>query len=145
MNNDQLIQFLELLKRDVINSMQANGRFSTGKTAQQIIIVEDDDTVQLQFPDYMMALETGRAPTNTGAIPGNPPMIQRIQQWCQAKGISDKAAWAIKKSIDKKGYPGKPGILTEPLSDENINLRLDPILADMATLISEELMSQLSG
>jgi len=145
MNNDQLIQFLELLKRDVINSMQANGRFSTGKTAQQIIIVEDDDTVQLQFPDYMMALETGRAPTNTGAIPGNPPMIQRIQQWCQAKGISDKAVWAIKKSIDKKGYPGKPGILTEPLSDENINLRLDPILADMATLISEELMSQLSG
>ena len=145
MNNDQLILFLELLKTDVINSMQANDRFATGQTVQQIMIVENDDNVQLQFPDYMMALETGRAPTSAGAMQGNPPMIGRIQQWCQAKGISDKAAWAIKKSIDKKGYPGKAGILTEPLSDENINMRLDPTLDDMATLISKELMNELSG
>ena len=140
MNNDQLINLLELLKTDVINSMQANGRYATGQTAKQITVVEDGSNVQLQFPDYMQALETGRGPTSTDAVAGDPPMIQRIQQWCQAKGIPDKAAWAIKKSIDKKGYKGIAGILTEPLSDDNINLRLDPILDDIASSISEELM-----
>lgn len=140
MNNGQLIQFLDLLKTDVINSMQANGRFSTGQTAKEIIITIEGDNVQLQFPDYMMAIETGRAPTSKNAIPGNPPMIQRIQAWCQAKGINSKAAWAIKKSIDKHGYPGKPGILAEPLGNDNINLRLDPVLEDIATLIREKLI-----
>jgi len=140
MNNDQLINLLELLKTDVINSMQANGRYATGQTAKQITVVEDGSNVQLQFPDYMQALETGRGPTSNDAVAGDPPMIQRIQQWCQAKGIPDKAAWAIKKSIDKKGYKGIAGILTEPLSDDNINLRLDPILDDIASSISEELM-----
>jgi len=75
MNNDQLIQFLELLKTDVINSMQANGRYATGQTATEIVITLDSDKVQLQFPDYMIALETGRAPTGNNAVPGNPPMI----------------------------------------------------------------------
>ena len=140
MNNDQLIQFLELLKTDVINSMQTSGRFASGQTTQQIAIIDDGDSVQLQFPEYMMALETGRRPTGKNPAKGNPPMIERIKQWCQAKGISDKAAWAVKKSIDKRGYPGKPGVLTQPLSEENINLRLGPVLDEMATSIGEELI-----
>jgi hypothetical protein len=140
MKNDQLIQLLELLKTDVINSMQANGKYATGQTARQITIVENGNNVQLQFPDYMLALEIGRGSTSKNAVAGNPPMIQRIQQWCAAKGIPDKAAWAIKKSIDKKGYLGKPGILTEPLGNENINLRLNPVLDDFASVIREELL-----
>jgi hypothetical protein len=87
-----------------------------------------------------MALEKGRVPTGKDAMPGNPPMIQRIMEWCEAKGISVKAAWAIKKSIDKKGYAGKPGILSEPLGGDNINLRLDPVMDDIATEISAELI-----
>jgi hypothetical protein len=139
MNNDQLIQFLDSLKTDVINSMQANGTIGSGQTIQQILIVQEDDKLQLQLPDYLMALENGRSPTGKNAIPGNPPMIQRIQAWCQAKGISGKLAWAIKKSIDKKGYPGKPGIISGPLSTDNINSRLDPALNDMAASATEEL------
>jgi hypothetical protein len=140
MKNDQLIQLLELLKTDVINSMQANGKYTTGQTARQITIVENGNNVQLQFPDYTLALEMGRGPTSKNAVAGDPPMIQRIQQWCQAKGIPDKAAWAIKKSIDKKGYKGKPGILTEPLSNKNISLRLNPVLDDIASAIREGLL-----
>lgn len=140
MKNDQLIQLLELLKTDVINSMQANGKYATGQTARQITIAEDGNNVQLQFPDYMLTLEVGRGPTSKSAVAGDSPMIQRIQRWCQAKGIPDKAAWAIKKSIDKKGYKGKPGILIEPLSNENINLRLNPVLENIASVIREELL-----
>src|SRR5580704_6318558 len=137
MNNDQLIQFLELLKTDVINSMQANGKNATGQTAKQFIIAANGGNVQLQLPGYTQLLETGRGPTNSNAVAGNPPMIQRIQQWCQAKGIPDKAAWAIKKSIDKRGYKGKPGIMSEPLGDDNINQRLSPVLENLAHELSE--------
>jgi len=132
-NNDQLTILLESLKTDVINAMQAKGKYATGQTGAAITIISDDDMAQLQLPGYMQELETGRGPTSKNAAPGNPPMIQRIQTWCQAKGLPDKAAWAIKKSIDKKGYKGTPGILTEPLGDDNINLRLGPILENIAT------------
>jgi hypothetical protein len=143
MNNDQLIQFLELLKTDVINSMQANGKDATGQTAKQLTIVEDGNNVQLQLPGYMQLLESGREPTGLNATAGDPPMIQRIQQWCQAKGIPDKAAWAIKKSIDKKGFKGVPGLLTEPLGDDNINMRLNPLMDSIADAISEELIKSI--
>jgi hypothetical protein len=137
MNNDQLIQLLELLKTDVINSMQANGKDVSGQTAMQLTIVESDNGVELQLPGYMQLLETGRGPTSQNAVAGNPPMIKRIQQWCQAKGIPGKAAWAIKKSIDKKGFKGTPGLLTEPLGDDNINLRLNQVIDAIATEMSK--------
>ena len=140
MNNDQLINLLELLKTDVINSMQANGKNATGQTAKKLTIVKDGNGVQLQLPGYMQLLETGRGPTGPDAVAGNPPMIQRIQQWCQAKGIPDKAAWAIKKSIDKKGFKGIPGLLTEPLGNDNINLRLNQVMDSIASAIGEELV-----
>jgi len=137
MSNDQLITFLDSIRTDIINSLQANGRSATGQTAKQLTIVNNGDNAQLQMPAYMQALETGRKPTGKDAPTADPPMIQRIQQWCQAKGIPDKAAWAIKKSIDKKGYKGTPGILTEPLGDDNIDLRLNPVLESMADEVSK--------
>ncbi len=140
MNNDQLIQFLELFKTDVINSMQANGKNATGQTAKQFIIIGDGSKAQLQLPGYLQLLETGRGPTSADAVAGNPPMIERIQQWCQAKGIPDKAVWAIKKSIDKKGFKGIPGLITEPLGNDNINLRLNQVMDSIAGEISRELL-----
>lgn len=132
MNNELLATFLESLKADIIHSLQAKGKYATGQTAQQITIEGDGDKAQLQLPAYIQVLETGRAPSGKNAVPGNPPMIDRIKQWCQAKGIPDKAAWAIKKSIDKNGYQGVPGILSEPLGEANINLRLDQNMNPMA-------------
>lgn len=67
-------------------------------------------------------------------------MIDRIKQWCMAKGIPDKAAWAIKKSIDKHGYQGTPGILSEPLGDDNINLRLTQAITPFADEIMNNIV-----
>ena len=137
MDPNQIEQLLESLRTDIINSLQAAGSDATGETARSLTIVQQDAGFQLQMPAYMQLLETGRGPTSANATPGDPPMIQRIQQWCQAKGLPDKAAWAIKKSIDKKGYKGKPGILSEPLGDDNINQRLSPVLENIASEIGE--------
>ncbi|HZY36410.1 MAG TPA: hypothetical protein VFE53_07170 [Mucilaginibacter sp.] len=141
MDTEQLIQFLELLRTDVINSLQAAGSDASGQTAKSLTIVRDAGSLQLQMPGYMQLLETGRPPTSANPVAATPPMIQRIKQWCQAKGIPDKAAWAIKKSIDKKGYKGKPGILSQPLGDDNINQRLSPLLEKIADEIGELLIN----
>jgi hypothetical protein len=143
MNNDQFIQLLELLKTDIINSMQANGKGATGHTAKQITIVDNNGALQLELPGYMQLLETGRGPTGPNAVPGNPPMIQRFRQWCRAKGIPDKAAWAIKRSIDKKGFKGVAGILTEPLGNDNINQRLNPVLDNITNTLIKEIFKGL--
>jgi hypothetical protein len=139
MDNQLLTTFLESLKTDVLHSLQANGKMATGQTAEQITINGNGNQMQLQLPGYIQTLETGRPPTSKNAIPGNPLMIDRIKQWCKAKGIPDKAAWAIKKSIDKNGYKGIPGILSEPLGNDNINLRLNQVTDPMANMIVQNL------
>jgi hypothetical protein len=143
MTNNHLTTFLESLKTDLLHSMQANGRYATGQTAQQINVAGENDRYQLNLPAYIQALEKGRSPTGKNALPGNPPMIERIRQWCQAKGIPDKAAWAIKKSIDKNGFPGTPRVLSEPLGDTNINFRLDQAAEPMADDIVKQIIDSL--
>jgi hypothetical protein len=145
MNQDLLLSLLESLKTDVINSLQAAGSDTTGQTAKQITVVQQDSSVQLQLPGYLQLLESGRKPTGKGATPGNPPMIQRIREWCQAKGIPEKAVWAIKKSIDKKGFKGKPGILSQPLGDGNINSRLTLVLEEIAAALASEVVRNVNG
>jgi hypothetical protein len=143
MNNNQLTLFLDQLKTDLLNSMQAKGSGASPQTISQIAITAEGDKAQLQIPGFLQTLETGRGPTSKNAAPGVPPMIQRIKQWCLAKGIPEREAWAIKKAIDKHGFKGKPGILTEPLSDENIDLRLKPVMENMANELVGEIQKSI--
>ncbi|MGN6181027.1 MAG: hypothetical protein ACTHNW_17730 [Mucilaginibacter sp.] len=141
--DDILNEIAVALKTDIINSLQANGSGSN-QTMQQIVITKTDNGIQLQLPSYLLILEKGRGPTSKDPVPGNPPMIQRIQQWCREKGIDDKAAWAIKKKIDKVGYPAKPGIITGPLGDDNINSRLADPLTQLAEAITTQILNAIT-
>lgn len=141
MNN--LSTFLEQIKTDLINSMQAKGSYTTGRTTNDIKVVVEGDKAQLQIPGILQTLQKGRGPTSKKAPPGSPPMIERIKQWCQAKGIPEREAWAIKKAIDKYGTKPKPGLLTEPLSDENIDRRLKPVMENLANGLMGEMLKTL--
>lgn len=144
MDTDEILnEIAAALKTDVINSMQAKGSASA-QTTQQITITKIDTGIQLQLPSYLLILEKGRGPTSQNPVPGDPPMIQRIQQWCREKGIEDKAAWAIKKKIDKVGYPAKPGIITEPLGEDNINNRLAGSLTQLAEDITTQILNAIT-
>lgn len=127
-----LLDIMNNIQTDVINSMQSKGRYATGETMAALEIVQNGTQVQLLAPKHIDALEYGRGPTTAGAVAGNPPLIDRIKAWCDAKGIDQKAAWAIKKNIDKVGYPGIQGVLTEPLSDDNLDRRLNAGLEEIA-------------
>jgi hypothetical protein len=144
MITDQPItDLLNGLKTDVINSLQVKGIIGT-QTINQIQVTANGDQQQLTIPGYLLVREAGRGPASKNAPPGNPPMIQRIQQWCLEKGIPLKAAWAIKKKIDKEGYPGKPGLLSDPLSDENIALRLEQASTQIAENITTQIINNLT-
>lgn len=133
MTTQQIIStLLTTIRTDVINSMQSSGRYATGETVAALEIVQTESGGQLLAPWWIDALEKGRRPTSEGAIQGDPPMIERIKAWCAAKGIDTKAAWAIKKSIDKYGYQGKPGVLTQPLeqADKHISDAMDQIASN---------------
>jgi len=133
-NIDILTSFVDTIKNDVIHSMQANNRVGTGDTIKELTEVAGDDYVALLAPWWIDAQEYGRKPTSpTGPYQiSDPSFIDRLKAWCAAKGIVQGAAYAIKKKIDKEGYEGKPGVLTEPLGIDNINMRLDPICEQMA-------------
>ncbi len=131
MSNEQLLNFLNTIRAELISALQTSGRDSSGQTSAQISITEDENAVKLEVPGYVRLLETGRKPTSNNAPRSNPPMIERIQVWCQEKGLSEKAAWAIKKSIDKKGFKGTPGLL-DALTEDNLNQKLVPFLDNMA-------------
>ncbi len=131
MNHD-LKPILDALKTDLINSMQAKGSYGSGQAAKEITITAEGNKAQLQIPGILKTLEKGRGPTGKDAQRGSPPMIERIKQWCQEKGIPEREAWAIKKSIDKYGFKGKPGLLSEPLSTQNLDRRLKPVMESLA-------------
>ena len=141
--NQIISDFLNNLKTDLISSLRSKG-ITTTQTIDQIKITADGDRQQLQVPGYLQVLEKGRGPTGKNAPTGNPPMIQRIQQWCRDKGIPEKAAWAVKKKIDKAGYPAKPGILTDPLGNDNINARLNESSAQIAENLTTQIINIIS-
>jgi hypothetical protein len=56
-------------------------------------------TLQIFAEDYFVYVDKGRKPNST------PPPVEPIKVWCRQKGIDEGIAYAIAKSIGKKGIP----------------------------------------
>jgi len=130
-----LNQLVNDIRTDIVTSMKQAGRFASGNTIDKMVIVPSDHKVQLVAPGYVDILERGRGPTDPNAAAGDPTLLTRIQAWCNDKGIDPKAAYAITKSIHKYGYKGKPGLLTDPLSQSNISIHTQAAAKNLAALI----------
>jgi len=134
----QLLAVVTDLRTDLILSFKSNGRFATGNTEQNIEAIATDDDAQLLGPFWIYALQDGRKPTSEGAAKGDPTLFEQIQVWCAAKGIAPNLAYAITQHIHKYGYPGTPGIIDTPLSDDNVEKVLQKQLTFMAELFQNE-------
>lgn len=134
-----LTELMNNLKTDVINSIQANGRYATGETVAALEVTVEGETGQLLAPAYIDALEYGRKPTSQGAATGDPTVFEQVEKWIAAKGL-DLNPYAVTKNIHKHGYPGKPGVLTEPLSDDNVNKRIDESMEAYADQQAKEVL-----
>lgn len=131
---DILNDMVTNLKVEVINSLHENGRFATGHTAQELQEVVSDKYAALLAPYWIDSLETGRKPTPPGTPASDPTLRENLAAWLSVRGIPENAAYAIANKIHKYGYPGKPGVLSVPLSNDNIDSVLAPGIDDLAMI-----------
>jgi len=135
--NDILTELVTSIRADVANSLQEKGRFASGHTIEELQVVNvNESKVQLEAAPWTIFLETGRPPTSPDAPKGDPTVFQRIQEWIAFKGtIPASAAYAITQKIHKQGYKGTPGVLSNPLSDDNIDKRANEVAENLANLL----------
>lgn len=129
----------EALRTDLIKSLQSHNRVASGKTIDALEAVASGDHAQLLAPEHITALESGRKPTRQGAPKSDPPLIEIIKEWCASRGIDEGAAYAITKKIHEVGFEGTVGVLSEPLSDSNVNLRVDQAVGMLANILTTQL------
>jgi hypothetical protein len=130
-----LLQIVTELKDGLITSLINAGRHASGDTERAIETPSSDTGAQLTAPQYFYALQDGRKPTAPGAAQSDPNLFTQIVKWMDAKGIVG-SPYAITKSIHQKGYQGKPGIIDEPLSTENVNNAMDKAMGQLSTLFA---------
>ena len=121
MTNDHITTLIATLKTDLINSLQSKG-ITSDQTISQIKISSNGNQQQLQIPGYLQIVEKGRGPTSSNPVPGDPPMIQRIQQWCREKGIPE----------------------SQPLGDANINSRLNQSTEQIAGELLTQILNSIN-
>lgn len=139
--NSILRDFVSAIQADVAGSLQEKGRFASGQTIQSLEVVDiADEKVELQGPPWIICLEKGRPPTSQDAAKGDPTIFQRIQEWVQFKGIPTAAVYAITQKIHKQGYKGTPGVLSEPLREDNINKRAEEAAGKLSDLFIKQIL-----
>ncbi len=136
---DVLKRIPDTLIVDLTHSIQAKGKYATGRTIQQLESAATDDSAQLLAPWHIGTLEFGRKPTRPDAPKGDPTLQEVIAEWCVSKGIDPKAAYPIAQKIHKFGFSGTPGVLTEPLGDANVDKRVTEVCGPLASLLTHQL------
>jgi len=104
------------LVNEIKNSISSKS--ATGKTAATLkyTVTREGtkDILRVTGRPYIMALETGRKATPQYTKPSF-AFVQNIRDWLKAKGSDQGLAYAIAKSIHKKGTKGTPGIISVPV------------------------------
>lgn len=124
------------LGEDVVQSLKDKDRYATGDTAKAIKSEQKIDSAQLTAPGYIQDLEFGKKK-------GELPSESKIRRWCEARGISPNRVDSIRAKIYLKGYKGRAGVLTDPLSTANINATIDRVLEQVAVLVTSQINKEL--
>ena len=110
--NDGLQNIVEQIK----TSLRKADRVATGKTLDKITIEVEEGTGKLigriYAPSYITALEDGRKPTSNVSGTG---WKDSLLEWIRARGIDEGALYPIYKKINKEGFKGTPGVLSDPI------------------------------
>ena len=127
----ELIEIVNEQGIQLINNIRANlgstGTNATLKTSQslRIEISQEGANIRLKLfgRPFFNTVETGRKPT-----PGKKPsreFIENLKPWAAARGIDEKAVWAIATKINQKGtnlfMAGGREDIVEPAVDTFVN------------------------
>lgn len=126
---------------EIRNHLQSTGTNATGKTSKSLkFTVTGSDKVILEIlgRNYFGTVETGRKATPNFTKPSF-EFVASIKEWAKAKGFSEVSAYAIAKSIHKKGTKlhqtgGRHDIISNVLNQDFTDKIAKDILKQFANL-----------
>lgn len=144
--NAEIIGILSKYGQSTIDNIRENlsstGTNATGKTAKSLKyeVLNKGNTAILQISGrgYFMAVETGRKPTPQYDKPSF-EFVASIREWAKAKGLPEGSAYAIAKSIHKKGTRlhadgGRQDIVSNVINDNLTDKIASDLLSKFADL-----------
>lgn len=113
-------------------SLDKYRRTATGDTKKSLESISEPNRLRILAREHIQTLEYGRDPTpGTNVMPSR-EFVAKIQRWLDARGKS-WSAFAVARSIHKKGFVGTPGVLTDVINDQLFSEIADEIGDEMKT------------
>lgn len=129
--------FLNTMKEELIAYMDANDRNASGQSRASIQVVNiTGSTGQLIGAEWIAFVFKGRAP-------GKMPPIDKIIDWCNAKGIPRAVAWVIARNIADSGtklWQQRRNIFNEIITEEKINTFVESLSKIYTARLETELI-----
>lgn len=125
----QVLQILTNTGQSLTEQIRNNTPKVTGKTAQslgyEVRATRDEATLTITAKPFFRVVETGRGPTRTNYEKGEKTLVEAIKEWLSAQGKEQGLAYAIAKSIHKKGTKlyqqgGRKDVFSNVLTDRAI-------------------------
>lgn len=123
--------------QDIISYLASSG-LGDSRLARELSFEIKDDiatiAMELKGPEHLKYVLYGRGP-------GKQPPLNRIQEWCQLKGIPKQAAFPIAYNIGKFGK--KPFDFLKPTLFRNLPDLRKKIGVELANELTEDLIEAL--
>jgi len=115
---------LTTLLNDVSENLYKNNRVASGKTAKSLKVVTkivgEKITGTLFGSKVLENLEYGRGKTKNAS--GNATWKGELLSWMRIRGIPEGAFYPIWRKINREGYKGTPGLVSNPVDKFKNNL-----------------------
>lgn len=145
-NQAILSEQFELMKADLIELYDAKGMRASGKWADSLEVIANEDNVKLIGEEYSQQLETGRQA-------GKFPPIADIKKWIIDKGVFNSAlqtislsslAFLIARKIAKNGWKrerfGGVELISTIVTDQRIQKIIDEVGNAQIIQVSTEIV-----
>lgn len=119
-------------------NLAATGTNATGKTSKSLRYEVTQEgskaTLRVIGKPFFKVVETGRKATPQYTKPSK-DFVASIKEWVKARGILEGAAYAIAKSIHKKGTPPTGKLIFSNVINESLTDKINNDLLDHFTKI----------
>lgn len=130
--------FVEALKQ----SLSEADRVATGRTNDSITFEVIENTLTVSGRDAILTLEYGRPPTGEGRglFSETGSFLYQIKEWVSARGLPEESAYPIYVKINREGFEGTEGVISEP-----VNKLLKELRTELDKEIEEQFRVQLTA
>jgi hypothetical protein len=111
---------LDKVKSKIQSNLVSSGRNASGSTSKSLKVVSevsaDSVKVSLLGSKVLGALEFGRSPSEKGQK-GKRTWEKELRDWMRLRGIDQSLFYPIWRKINRDGYKGTKGLVTDPIEE----------------------------